>query len=647
MRLKNFLYVILFIGGIFNTSIYTASASDTIHVFTHKQCKVITDPSKGNNGYKSWGIFPSKDTPVRKVILSVTFQRPDSLRCGEWDYIDNVFIRRAGSVISPSKDFEIARLITPYGWFFEKGWKFNWEVDVTDFSSLLRDSVEIEYNHSGYEDNKDRAWIVTLDFKIIKGKPITEPISITKIYEGSFPYGDSLNDIEKLLKPFPFNADKKTHLARLRIVQTGHGMDEYQNCAEFCSKYREIIFDGKLTDKRYIWQKCGKNPLYPQAGTWIFDRANWCPGCMVKPETYDFYVEPESKHMLDINMEPYKVPKNPSANYHIYAYLVQYGKINASNDVSVEDIMVPSGKDIYKRLNPSAANPKIIIRNNGKAPLLKLTIKYGTIGFPLQTYTWNGMLLFNQTTEIELKGPVQMNPGINQFEVKLVKPNDKTDEYDKDNMMTSTFNSTPVIKNNLIFYFKTNNQPEQNFYYISDINGKKFAEHKAGSLKANTEYRDTLNLVPGYYELMVTDTAGDGLEFWFNTDGGRGIARLLDTSGIMIRNFDSDFGSEIYFGFMASGNTKPSVDTVTTVPAIGVFPTRTYGKTTLDYFNNKAMDVVIQITDEAGKIVEEHKYYNMKEGIFNYDLSNHPRGRYYIKVTCGNNTYSKRIRLTD
>jgi hypothetical protein len=561
--------------------------------------------------------------------------------------VDNVFLRRTGGKNQTSKDFEIARLITPYGWFFEKGWKFSWDVDVTDFSLFLRDSVEIDYAHSGYEDNKDRGWVVTLDFKVIKGKPVADPIGITKLYEGNFPYGDSVNDIEKNLKPFPFTVGKNTFMTRLRIIQTGHGMDEFQNCAEFCSKYREIIFDNKLTDKKDIWLKCGKNPLSPQAGTWIFDRANWCPGCMVKPETYDFLVEPGSKHIIDVNMQPYKVPKNPTAVYCFYSYLIHYGKIYAENDVSVEDIIVPSTKDIYKHLNPAGFDAKIIIKNNGKEALKNLTIKYGTAGFSQQSLNWAGYLLFGQTAEIELKGSIQMKDGLNQFEVSLLNPNDKKDEYPKDNIMTSAFIKPPVYAGDLILYLRTNNQPENNFYYIVDNTGKKVADHKPGSLKANTEYRDSLKLADGIYSLVVCDTAGDGLEFWFNTEGGRGIVRLMDAKGIMLKNFDSDFGSELLYNFVVNNQHKTTTDSISSVPAIGVFPTRTQGKTAVDYFNNKAMDVLVQITTETGLLIEEHKYINLKEGIFNYDLTNQPRGRYYIKVINGNNTYTKRIRLID
>jgi hypothetical protein len=93
---------------------------------------------------------------------------------------------------------------------------------------------------------------------------------------------------------------------RLRILQTGHGMDKTENCAEFCSKYRDVLFDNQIVEHRDIWSECATNPVYPQAGTWIYDRANWCPGCMVDPEGFSFLVQPGSVHEIDVDMQPYK-----------------------------------------------------------------------------------------------------------------------------------------------------------------------------------------------------------------------------------------------------------------------------------------------------------------------------------------------------
>ena len=128
-----------------------AAPSDTLHVISHKSVMVVTDPSRGVNEYKNWCVFPQGRT--RRVILHVTYQCPDGKKCGEWDYIDQIFLRRCGGAGKPSKDFEIARMISPYGSALKPDWKFTWDVDVTDFALLMKDSVEVGFVHSGYEDN--------------------------------------------------------------------------------------------------------------------------------------------------------------------------------------------------------------------------------------------------------------------------------------------------------------------------------------------------------------------------------------------------------------------------------------------------------------------------------------------------------------
>ena len=171
-------------------------------------------------------------------------------------------------------------------------------------------------------------------------------------------------------------------------------------------------------------------------------------------------------------------------------------------------------------------------------------------------------------------------------------------------------------------------------------------ERKRGTLKANTDYRDTLLLKPGAYELLVTDTAGDGLEFWFNNKGGRGTCRLLDDKGSLLKHFESDFGNFIHYGFEV--NTDSSIHTSpASAPAVGVYPTRSTGKTTLDYFGNKAGKVVVKIvTDPGDTIVEEHVYNNIKEAVFDYDMSYRPPQRYYVKVYIeGELIFNKRLRI--
>lgn len=624
----------------------SAFASDTLHVISHKAQTVVTDPSKGTNSYKRWAVFPSTSQPIRKIVLHINFGCPDSMRCADWDYVDNVIIKRVGGVNASSKDCEIARLLTPYGGAFAKDWKFDWEVDVTDFSLLLRDSVEIDYVHSGYESNKDRGWKVTVDFELIKGKPAAEPTSIQKVYAGNFLYGDSTRSIEQDLKPYSFKKDAKADYAVFKIYQTGHGANEGDECGEFCSKYREVYFNDQLVDKRSLWKECSDNALYPQAGTWIFDRANWCPGYLLIPDQY--LLSLKESNVLDVNMEPYLAKGKTQAVENITAYIIQYKKPAVANDVAIVQLINPATQMVNQRFSSVAVKPSVVIQNNGSKTLHSVMISYGTAGKTVYTYKWKGSLLAGKQQTIELPQAIDLSNAVNRFEVSLSKPNNTADAFEWDNKMAATFTAPPVHAQKIVVAFKTNKQPQHNSYSIINTNGEVVASRSFDSLQKEKIFTDTVILKEGVYQLNVKDTANDGLEFWFNTQGGSGYIRLLDEKGNLLKQFDPDFGCCINYSFEVSADAK-RFSPVNTKPAVSLFPTRTTGVTTLDYYNGKEEDVLVQIiTDEGATLVEEHQYKNLKAGTFTYNLSYRPAQRYYLRVyKSGELIYNKRIRVVE
>ncbi|HRN56294.1 MAG TPA: hypothetical protein PLL71_07570 [Agriterribacter sp.] len=114
----------------------------------------------------------------------------------------------------------------------------------------------------------------------------------------------------------------------------------------------------------------------------------------------------------------------------------------------------------------------------------------------------------------------------------------------------------------------------------------------------------------------------------------------------MLKHFDSDFGSGIYYSFEVSADSTAQA-LPDPVPAVGLFPTRTSGRTTMDYFGNSAQKVTVQlVTDPGNEVIEEHVYEALKEGVFTYDLSYRPAQRYYLKVYAeGKLVFNKRVRV--
>lgn len=599
----------------------------TIVVTSHNRITITTDPSKGVKKYPSWVVFPSNGHQIRKIMMNVTLGCPDSLPCAHWDYLDHINLLKQGGINGKDFNYELGRMLTPYGSIYSKGWDFTWSVDVTDFSMLLRDSVLVEYAHSGYEP-ASVGWALTIDFEILEGPAVVKPVSIKPMWKGSFRYGDPEKEIEEKLSPIQFLSEKQTPLSRLRIQHTGHGMDRPRGCSEFCSRWREIIFDGKVIDRKDLWKDCGSNPLYPQGGTWIYDRALWCPGDLQQPDVYDLFTS-AGEHWFDIKMEPYTATSNIQANEDIASYLIQYELPEKSNDVSIEEIIVPSNDKFYNRSNPAVSGPRIVVRNLGRNNLKSLKINWTIEGFAGHLFSWKGDLPFNKATEIVLPGKIESASVKSKFTVTVTQPNGKPDAWEGDNTLTSEFDAPPLMPEKMVLSYLTNNKPEENSIFITNSSGDTLFRKEPDGQKARTLYSDTLFLPGGDYELTLTDTVGNGLEFWYEFRQGYGYLRLMDTEGRLLHNFESDCGNGQFFAF----RTDPGFvsDTINSQYAFVLFPRRVRDTLTLDYHSDKTGSMEILITAD-GVPVETHWYKNIKQGRMTFDISYLPAGRYIMDV---------------
>jgi hypothetical protein len=632
-----YLQICIFILLAFTVS---AKTSDTLRIITHNRVLIVTDPSKGVNPYSNWGIFPGASTEIRKIYMIVSLGCPDSIPCAHWDYLDHIYIRKQGGVAGKSLDYELGRMLTPYGSIFKKDWNWSWAMDVTDFSLILRDSVQIEYIHSGYEPNSV-GWSLSVAFEIITGQEVAEPISISRMWEGSFRYGDPADDIEKKLKPVRFEPEKDASIARLRIQHTGHGMDYPKGCSEFCPRIRDVKFDGSIIQRKSIWKECGDNPLFPQGGTWIYDRGNWCPGYLQPADQIDMKIT-RPVHSFDIDMEPYVADSNIQANESIASYLIQFKKPEAKYDVAIERIISPNSEMNLSRLNPVCSEPHIVIRNLGSETLKTMTILYGTAGFPLRKQTWHGSLRFNETTDIWLRGPINFRESENQFRVILSLPNGRKDEWKQDNEAIVSFHAPMKLPTIMIIQFRTNNHPSDNKISVMDAFGGIVFMREARTLSPNTIYYDTISLVPGCYELNLSDTAGNGLEFWFEPEQGYGFLRLLDRKGRLLHNFESDCGSGQHLAFSAVENFI--ADTTRSPYAFSIFPLRVKEKVQFNCILPKAETITLLIRGSENALLEQHVYTSIQNQTLILDVSHLKSGRHFLEVEMnGKVIYKKRF----
>ncbi|MCX6257371.1 MAG: peptide-N-glycosidase F-related protein [Bacteroidia bacterium] len=597
-------------------------------------------------------LFPSDTIRFEKILMNFTIRcdPANSPACGQWDYIGYIYAYK------DTNRWELGRYETPFGINLYPGSDgFTWTYDVSDFRTVLFDSVSIKYVVP--QQGHVRHELIDLKFIMIEGTPPRDVIKIENLWYGGFRFGDTIDPVEDHLQPITISLLPDVQTAKIRATVSGDGYGGSTGCAEFCSKQHSFDVDGINRFNWNVWKNdCSMNPLYPQGGTWIYNRSNRCPG---EPMiTKEFELTPYitgSTVILHYRMQPYVYPQDGTfwPVYTIETQLVSYGSPNFTLDAAIWDIKSPCKTDMYNRMNPVCDNPVITIKNTGSTTLTSLTITYGIEGGPQSTYYWTGNLPFLQTKDVSL--PPFNWSSKNQFKVTVSNPNGGADQYPNNNSMESTYNVPPQFPGALIFDLLTDahyNQYgyNQGSYTLKNENGDTVWQ-RPNNLLPSTLYKDTINLANGCYEfhfiddMGITDTTdenynqGDGMTNWpddTNTSGHMMIKKK--SNGVILKSFNMDFGREMYLQFTVGYNLDVPVLTYDDV--ITIYPDPSTGIFNLDMSFNEPQDISVIIYDLMGRRIYDEIIHDVMIENHSIDLSGEPNGLYFARI------FSKHKQLT-
>ena len=515
-------------------------------------------------GYARWFDLPPDGQTYERVWLQYRLRCPE-WRCGQWDYLAYLYLGKPTGQVdtsgNPIQDrYEIGRYITPYGSQLPLDWDFTWYFDVTDYLPLLRDSVYIDCNSLFY------GWITggfsqLLELKLlkIKGTPVRQPLAVERLWHGAPAYGIEDRPFDAAMPPRTLNVPANAAQSRYKLRVTGHGFGDMENCAEFCRKWHGLEVDGAIAYRRVPWRPdCGVNPVFPQNGTWVYDRAGWCPGDAVG--TFDLeltpWVRPGQRHELNYTVQPYTSRRRPGVDNSMPYWMIEtqaiyYGPPSFPVDAAIEEIISPSTKDVYRRRNPLCDRPVVVIRNTGGDTLRSLAIRYGTTEGRKYRFDWTGALAIDQTDTVAL-GPLEWGrwaEASTWFEVEVSDPNGQVDPYPRNNRMRARVEAVPRLSSPLEVILVGNRAARENSWSVRDANDSLWLNRPRGSLLNESQRRDTLDLPPGCYRLTIDDFAGDGMDFGLYNDAGRGNILVRTFDGASPRYLNPNFGRSISFWF--------------------------------------------------------------------------------------------------
>ncbi len=537
----------------------------------------------------------------------------------------------------PSK-YELLSFVTPYGFTLDLGPEGKtWTFDVTDFLPILKGNRRLSMERGGQFNEE-----FDIRFLFIEGTPAREVLSIQNIWPFASGGYDAITE-ERVFEERNVMMHPDGAAYKIRSSITGHGQN-----GEFIPRLHFLnINQGQEEFLWEVWKSCGANPVYPQGGTWIFDRAGWCPGMPSDLYENDItsFVNPGETASINYGVIP--TADQSATNYLVSNQLVTYGPINFTHDAEITTIIRPSLDVRFTRENPACIDPVIEIKNLGSENLESLVIEYMIKGGIPLTYEWTGSLAFNESTQVTL-------PTVNLFfwqtapseifEVTLSQPNGQVDLNQTNNKMTSSFKRSdkwPIAE--MTFSYKTNNRASQNRLTVKDQSGSIVFER--GNMENNKLYNDDITLKPGCYTMDFEDSGNDGLDFWYwaavGQDVGTGYFQI-QINGIPFKTFEPDFGSSIHYNFFVDGVV--SDDQVLKNTLMTVYPNPSNGAATLELVGYEGKKIDLNITDINGNSILT-KAISINTETFKQDLSmtQYSAGIYFVKITHNGNTRTRKI----
>jgi len=273
--------------------------------------------------------FPDLSLAYEEVIMRFRLKCPPDGGCDWWD-------RKGwlGLVLNPGTEdesvVELWRFITPYRVAAD------WTYDMTDLRSLLAGEVQLRVfidTWVGPGHSNGAGWLVDVDFEFKGGVPERVPLAVIPVWTArTFEYGNPELPTETVYSE-SITLPEGVNYGSLRLLITGHGQGNAENCAEFCPKQHHVVIEEREFTERIWRDDCATSAVQGQYGTYTYPRAGWCPGAYVRPWTVDVSEQVAGKAEISLayGVERYKNtcrPEEPRCRGCVFDTGCEYNDTN-------------------------------------------------------------------------------------------------------------------------------------------------------------------------------------------------------------------------------------------------------------------------------------------------------------------------------
>ncbi|UOK43892.1 MULTISPECIES: T9SS type A sorting domain-containing protein [Flavobacterium] len=634
----------------FYRGIYSQTVTDVVVRYSHpRNSRVVKKYSITSNE----GVVPLRNDVINTDSTTFLFDTTaENVYNGDTgSLITTLPVTPEGTITIVDLDYykrypfynEIMSFVSPYG----KGLDFGpngktWYFDMSDYVQLLKGNKRLVANGGVLQEEMD------LEFLFIVGTPPRNVVQYDQVWQGQYRMGNV--SIANIINGSKFTTNNYTFSPlgtsfKMKSSITGHGNEgEFPGTGNGGQVYHKILMNNVEKYNWTITQPCSENPVYPQGGTWVYDRQGWCPGQRTLMKELDLTpnVTAGSTMALDYKTSD---PLKPTGayNYIVTHQIVGYGAPNFNLDAAIDQIKAPNNANAeFQRINPMCERPIITLKNTGATTLTTVVFEYWINNASThQTYTWTGSLASMATTDVLLPVNNLWNVGVsstnNKFTVRINTANGGADGYANNNKVVSNFSLPNVMPSVFKIQLRTNNYPTHNSYTLYDASGAQ-VDSKTFSA-ANTTHTYTYQspqVANGCYHLRVNDAAKDGLSWWANASQGTGSIKILDASDNVIKTLNPDFGGGVDYSF--SVNTLLSNDDFVAKKEINVYPNPSNGHFTVE--GEDLMGSEIVVFDILGKKVAER---TADENLVEFNQNNLRTGIYMVKIQKGKQVEVKKL----